>query len=253
MKRPSIRAEKRKILGKKVKKLRKEGVLPANLYGRKVKSQALQLNLVNFQKAYKGAGETGLVNLKVDKEKEARPVLIHNVQLHPVSSQFLHADFHQVALKEKMKAEIPLIVKGEAPAVSQKKGLLIQTLNKLEIEALPTDLPEKIEVDVSKLESVDQEIKVADLPISKRTSVLTDKNLVVAKIGALEEEVAEKPVEKPEEKETEEKVEEKKEEKEEEKSPQEKPKGKPEGEPKKGKEKRQEASKQASLSKADKN
>lgn len=216
MKRLKLKAETRKILGKKVKKLRKEGILPANVYGKKIKSQALKLKLADFQKVYEEVGETGLIDLLIDQEKKTRAVLIHNPQVDPLTSDFLHADFHQVELKEKLKAEIPLVISGEAPAVLQKQGLLIQPLNSLKIEALPTDLPDEIKVDISGLAEVDQEIKVRDLVVGKKIAVLTDKNIVVAKIGSLEEEVAEKEEKAPAE-------EEKEEEKKEEKRPEEKP------------------------------
>lgn len=197
MKRSKITAEKRNLLGKKVKKLRKEGILPANLYGKKMKSQALQVKTDDFQKVYKDVGETGLIDLQVEKEKETHPVLIHNIQSHPVTGDFLHADFHEVELKEKMKAEISLMITGKSPAVESKQGVLIQPLNKIEIEALPTDLPEQIEVDISGLKEVDQEIKIKDLKLSSGVSLSSDvdENTLVAKIGPLEEEIAEpKPV-----------------------------------------------------------
>lgn len=193
MKRSKITAEKRSVLGKKVKKLRKQGALPVNLYGKKIKSQALQVKTDDFKKVYKEVGETGLVDLQVDKEKETHPVLIHNIQVHPVTGDFLHADLHEVELKEKMKAEIPLVITGKSPAVESKQGVLIQPLNKLEIEALPTDLPEQIEVDISGLKEVDQEIKIKDLKLSSGVSLASgvDENTLVAKIGPLEEEIAE--------------------------------------------------------------
>jgi len=98
-----LTAEKRKVFGRKLKTLRREDILPANIYGKKVKSLAVQLGLKDFLPIYQLAGETGLVELKVKGEQKIRPVLIHNVQLHPVTDQPLHADFYQVDLKEKAK------------------------------------------------------------------------------------------------------------------------------------------------------
>src|SRR3989339_522556 len=108
MKRPELKASTRTIVGKKVKNLRKKGIMPASLFGKQIKSQALELALLDFKKVYQLAGKTSLVDLHVDGAKEARPILITNVQIHPTSENVLHADFHQVALKEKMNAEIPL-------------------------------------------------------------------------------------------------------------------------------------------------
>ena len=119
------------------------------------------------------------------EQGKARPVLIHNIQLHPVTDQFLHADFHQVVLTEKVKADIPIEIVGEPPAVKEKKGILLSILDEVEVEALPTDLLDKIEVDVSKLAEVGQEIRVGELKLSKKASLLTDPNSIICKIGPL--------------------------------------------------------------------
>lgn len=182
---PKLKVEKRKVFGRKVKKLRRQGILPGNIYGKKIKSQAVQVSLKEFEKVYKKAGETGIVELILGREKTPRKVLIHNVQLHPVTDQFLHADFHQVVLTEQVKADIPIEIVGESPAVREKKGMLLTTLDEVEVEALPTDLPDKIKVDISKLTEVDQEIKAGELKLSKKVALLTDPNLVICKISPL--------------------------------------------------------------------
>lgn len=179
-----LKVEKRKVFGRKVKKLRGEGILPANIYGKKVKSQAIQVDLKEFEKVYKETGETGIVDLVLGQGK-ARPVLIHNLQIHPVTDQFLHADFHQVVLTEKVKADIPIEIVGQSPAVKEKKGILLTTLDEIEVEALPADLPDKIEVDVSKLTEVDQEIRAGELKLATKATLLTDPNLIICKIGPL--------------------------------------------------------------------
>ena len=101
-----LKAEKRTIEGRKVKNLRKEGTLPGNVYGKKIKSQAVQVNLKDFEKTYKEIGETGLLTLSVGSEE--RPVLIHNLQLNPISDEPVHVDFLQVDLNEKVEADIPV-------------------------------------------------------------------------------------------------------------------------------------------------
>jgi large subunit ribosomal protein L25 len=192
---PNLVAKPRKTLGRKVKRLRKEGLLPANLYGKKIKSQALELPVAEFLKVYEQEGETGLIDLKIDSQ--VHPVLIHNLQVHPVTDEPLHVDFRQVSLTEKITAGVPIEIRGEAPAVEQKKGILIQPLNEVEVEALPQDLPDQIEVDISQLTEVDQAITVADLVYDKeKVKVLTDAGEVVVKINPLEEEeVAPPPTE----------------------------------------------------------
>ena len=140
MKRESLTAEKRTVAGKKVKKLRKEGILPANIYGKNFASEQVQLPLKDFVEVFDKVHETGLVDLLVGKE--TYPVLIHNVQIHPLDYTPIHADFYKVNLKEKVKTAIPVVSIGEAKAVTDKVGVLLQTLNEIEVEALPTDLPE---------------------------------------------------------------------------------------------------------------
>ncbi|MCL5675994.1 MAG: 50S ribosomal protein L25 [Patescibacteria group bacterium] len=186
MKTVKLAVAKRTISGKKVKKLRKEGIIPANIYGKKTKSLSVGVSGKEFLKVFREAGETGLVELFVEGEKEARPVLIHNLQKHPVSGQVLHADFYQVDLTQKVKANIPVEEKGEAGAVSENKGVLLHVLEEIEVEALPQDLPEHIEVDVTALSEVDQEILVKDLAVDKsKIEVLTKDSEIVFKIGPL--------------------------------------------------------------------
>jgi len=183
MKKHTLSAQKREVVGRKVKHLRSEGLLPATVYGKKVKSISVTVKTEDFAKTYKEAGETGLIELAIDKE--TRPVLVHNVQADPVTGSLVHAEFFQVDLKEKVHANVPLEFTGEAPAVVQKIGVLLTVMDEVEVEALPGDLPEKIRVDVSKLEAVNQEFKVSDLVIPSGVSVLSDATLTVAKIGTL--------------------------------------------------------------------
>lgn len=199
MRKHKIGVEKRKIFGKKVKNLRKQGILPANIYGKNIKSLSVQLPVKDFDSVFEEIGETGLLELAVVGEDKIRPVLIHNVQLDPVSSQLIHADFFQVDLKEKVTTMVPLEIVGEALAVKDKKGVLLHTLNEVEVEALPTDLPEKIEVDVSALSEVDQEAKVGELKVPSGVTILTDSGLVVCKIGPLVTAEMEEEIKKEEE------------------------------------------------------
>jgi len=187
-----LTAEKRQTLGRKVKSLRREGLLPANLYGKKVKSTAVQVDLKSFLNTFKESGETGLINLTIKGEKKTRPVLIHHVQFQPVSEQPIHADFYQVDLKVKVTTEVPIELIGESPAVKEKLGILIQPLTEVEVEALPADLPDKLELDISDLKKVDETVTVADLKMPVSVKVLTLKEEVLAKIEPLakEEEIA---------------------------------------------------------------
>lgn len=199
MDKQTLKAQKRTVLGRKVKKLREENVLPANVYGSKVKSQAVQVGLSDFEKVFKITGETGLVELVVDKKK--LPVLIHNVQKDPVSDGLLHADFLQVDLKQKVSAQVPVELSGTAPAEKQG-GTVVQYINEIEVEALPTDLPDKFEVDLTVLKEIDQEYLVGDLKVdSKKVEVKNDPKQIIVKAEPprKEEEEAPPPSEETEE------------------------------------------------------
>lgn len=197
MKKLTLKAEKRKIFGRKVKKLRQEEILPANLYGKKIKSLALQLNLKEFLAVYSQSGETSIIELAITKEEKIHSVLIHNLQIHPVSDAPLHVDFREIDLKEKVQVVIPIELSGEAPAVN-KGGVLVLLLKEIQVEALPTDLPEKFVVDVNKLAEIGQSLSVKDLQYDKAKIKLLveDENLLVVKIEEpAKEEVEEKPAE----------------------------------------------------------
>ena len=192
----TLKAEKRVLVGRKVKSLRRDGILPGNVYGKKEKSFAIQVELKEFQKVFDTAGETGLLDLLVGKT--SKPVLIDNVQEDPVTNNLLHVDFRQVDLKEKITAEVPIEIVGESPAEKQGLGTLVQHIDEVEVEALPTDFPDKFEIDVSKLEDVDMALFVKDLTYDKKKiRIESDLEEIIVKIEPLrkEEEEAPPPVE----------------------------------------------------------
>ena len=189
MKHPQLASEPRTVLGKKVKKLRREGLLPANVYGKGLPSTAIQVKMSDFQAVYKEVGETGLVDLKVGAD--SKPVLIKNLQMEFPLHTPLHVDFYQVNLKEKVKTMVPVVLTGEPKAVTDKLGLLLQTLAEVEIEALPAELPENIEVSVEHLAAVDDHILVEALKAPAGVTILTGADQDVAKIGELVVEEAE--------------------------------------------------------------
>lgn len=172
-----LKAKVRKDFGRKVKLLRKKGVLPANIYGKKIKSEPIQIDLKEFLDVYKQVGDTGLLYIN------ERPVLVANIQKDPVSDTLLHIDFHQVDLKEKVEAKVPIELIGESPAEKQSIGTVVQYLNEIEVESFPTDLPDKFEVDISKLAEVDQMVHVKDLSFDKsKIEVKTDLEEILVKV-----------------------------------------------------------------------
>ncbi len=189
MKKHSVKVEKRSVFGKQLKKLRREGILPANIYGKDIESVAVQLPLKTFEELYKEVGSSGVVEVEFDGDK--RPTLIHNMQYDYVNNTPLHADFFQVNLKEKVKTVVPLHIVGEAKAVTEKLGMLMQPVNEVEVEALPTDLPEHVEIDVTELAEVGQHLKISDLKVSGDVAILNDPEQVIASIAELVSEEAE--------------------------------------------------------------
>lgn len=181
--REHLKVEKRTVTGKHVKKLRREGILPANIYGKEMKSATVQVALTSFMPVYNQVHETGLVDLTFGEQ--TLPVLIYNVQIDPRTQTPLHADFFKVNLSEKITAKIPVVSVGEAKAEIDKVGLLEQPVMEIEVEALPTDLPENVEVNVEGLTQVDEQILVSDLKLPAGVTVLSEPSQVIFKVGEL--------------------------------------------------------------------
>lgn len=186
----TLNAKVREISGRKVKKLRREGIVPANIYGTGFKSLSVQVDKKEFLKLFEEAGETSVVDLKT--EKETYPVLIHNLQTDPVSSEPVHIEFLKIDLKKKVTANIPLEIVGESPAVKQGLGTLVSYVDEVEVEALPGDLVEKIDVDVSGLLEAEQSLAIKDLKYDKdKLAISNDPEAIVVKIEVQKEEPVE--------------------------------------------------------------
>lgn len=192
----TLSLEQRKILGKKVKALRKQGIIPANIFGNKIKSTPVQVKSTIFRPIYAKAGETQIVYVQVQGEKTDRPVLLTNISYDPMTGDVLHVDLRQVNLKEKVVANIPIELVGESPAVKDIQATLITSLDEIEVEALPTDLPDHFTVDVSTLKALGDSIKVSDLNIDRtKIEVKVDLETVIVTVaGQQKEEVIVAPV-----------------------------------------------------------
>ncbi len=188
----SLKADTRKEKGKKA---RTQGAVLAVLYGPKAKPVSLSIDKKEFEKVFNIAGESSLVTLELGADKT--PVLIREVQRHPLSGDPIHADFYQPRLDQKIKIMVPLVLLGEAPAQKDLEGTLIQNIHEVEVEALPQELPHEIQVDVTKLATFEDYILVKDLPVSLSVQILHDKEAIVAQVvpaEKVEEELA-KPAE----------------------------------------------------------
>ncbi len=176
-------AQKRTVLGKNVKKLRKEGVLPAVLYGINTKTQPIQLDYKMFEKIYDQAGESSLVELEIEGQKPVK-VIIQSVQRDALSDQFEHTDLYQVDLTKKITTEIELEFVGQPPAVKELGGVLVKSLDKIEVECLPQDLVHEIKVDVSNLKTFDDIIFVRDLKLPETITVKEKGEEPIASVTA---------------------------------------------------------------------
>lgn len=171
----------REVLGKKVKALRREGLTPANIYGHQVESTAIQVATNELRHLLRTAGRNEIIYLRLDGGRP-RPTFIRAVQRNPLTDAILHVDFYQISLKEKVRLEVPLHLVGQAPAVDAFGGTLLHGMDNITVEGLPTDIPSHIEVDVSGLAEIDQAVHVSDLAIPPNVTLLTDPELVVAKV-----------------------------------------------------------------------
>ncbi|MDO8573205.1 MAG: 50S ribosomal protein L25 [Candidatus Daviesbacteria bacterium] len=184
MDRLSLQAEERIILGKKVKNLRKDGQLPGHVFGKGLETEHVSVDGKTFLKIFKEAGETGLIDLKIGTET-IRPVMVKGIQYNPVSGQPVHIDFYQVNMSETVKVPVPLVLIGDEPeSVKLGETIVLQTLNEIEVEALPADLIEKIEVDITVLKNIDDAITVGQLNFDRtKLTIETDPEEIVVKLA----------------------------------------------------------------------
>ncbi len=230
----TIKVKKREILGKKVKNLRQKGVLPAVLYGPKIKNLSLEVDFKEFENIYKEIGESSLVSLEVDPSTGSSaethpkpsgqvkkfPVLIHEVKKDPLTGKLIHVDFYQPILTEEVEVTVPVVFEGEAPAVKEFGGTLVREISEIEVKALPQNFPHEIRVNIENLKTLEDEILVKDLKLPEGAKVQREPDEIIAVVIPPEkvEEELEKPVEekveeveKVEREKAEEKVEEKEE------------------------------------------
>ncbi len=177
-----LKVSPREVLGKKVKRLRREGVIPANVYGHALESVSIQVTKEDLVHLLRTAGRNEIVYLRLDGD-EPRPTFVRLIQRNPVTDAILHVDFYQISLKDKVRMDVPVSLVGTAPAEQTQGGTLLHSLDRVAVEGLPTEIPSVIEVDVSGLEEIDATIYVRDLSIPGDISVLSDPEQVVAKIA----------------------------------------------------------------------
>lgn len=183
----------RTVVGKKTKKLRAEGTLPAHIFGDVDTSLTIQVNTKQFSKLYKEAGETSVIKLQLEGEKKTRPVLVDEVAVDIMTGALIHVAFRQVDLTEKVTAEISIEIVGE---LDVQEATLVLMREVLEVEALPTDLPESFTIDATQFTAVDQEVLLKDLQFdrSKVTVLNEEEDLIIAQVQAVQQMAEEAPV-----------------------------------------------------------
>jgi large subunit ribosomal protein L25 len=179
--RPNLAAEPREITGKKVAVLRREGRLPAVVFGHGISSENVSLDAHDFEQLRRKAGQNALIDLSVSGSK-ARPVLVHGVQVHPVNRRPLHVDLFLVRMTEELIVDVPLVATGTSLAVENLNGTLLHPIESVRIRALPDHLPQSIEYSIEGLADFDAVVKVSDLTIPGDVTLLTDPEEVVAKV-----------------------------------------------------------------------
>lgn len=158
-------------------------LLSAVLYGPKTKNQSLSLNQKEFEKVLSKTGETSVINLEVDGQKDKHTILIHEIQKSPITGKIIHVDLYQPDLTKKVTADVPLVITGIAPAVKELGGTLMKNFSEIEVKALPMDLPHEIYIDVSGLLNIHDEIKIKDLNIPVGVEVSRDAEDTIISIA----------------------------------------------------------------------
>ena len=173
----------RDVLGKKVRFLRRDGIIPLHLFGHNIESLALQCDEAQLKQVLARAGKTRLINLKVDKGKRSKSVVVREVQKDMRTNKLLHVDLYQIKMAEKIRVDVPVVVTGEAPALQSKENILIQEFNTLSVECLPSDIPTHIRIDVNSLTERDQAIQVMDVVLDEGVTILNAPELAVVRIS----------------------------------------------------------------------
>jgi len=187
----NLNATIRTETGKKVNNLRDSGIIPAVVYGPGVKPVSIQVDSKEFEKVFKQAGESSLIELKIDKDK--KPVLVHDIQRDSINGEVTHIDFFQASLKEDVQVKVPLVFEGVSLAVKELGGTLVKNISELEIKALPQSLPHEIKVSIGSLNTFEDRILVKDIKLPEGVKAVPAPEEIAVSVAApenVEEELA---------------------------------------------------------------
>lgn len=178
----TLSLSQRAVTGKKVKRLRKQGILPVHMYGRGIDSQSLQGETGELRRVLLRVGTNIPVSVRVEGDDSENICFVRDVQRHPVTEDLLHIDFLRVDVTQTISAEVPITLVGSAPA-TQQGGTLLQPLTTLLVEALPMDMPSSVQADISDLDDFEKSIVVGDITVGPNVTVLTDSDEFVARVS----------------------------------------------------------------------
>ncbi len=178
----TLALSRRSVLGKKVKRLRRQDITPAHMYGSGIEAQALQGDGAALRRLLPRVGTNIPVSVQVEGSDAENICFVREVQRHPVTEDVLHIDFIRVDVTQTISAEVPITLTGVAPA-TQQGGTLLQPLTTLLVEALPMNIPASIEADVSGLDDFEKSIVVSDIAVAANVTVLTDSDEFVARVS----------------------------------------------------------------------
>jgi large subunit ribosomal protein L25 len=193
-----LSADKRVVTGKEVRHLRKNGLIPAVVFGHAVESTAIQVAEKDLRAVLARGGSNRLISLEIEGQGQHTLALAREVQRHPLTAAILHVDFQAVVMTEKLRTSVGLAFVNQSPAVIDGSGMLIHNLDEVEIECLPADLISTIEVDLSGLQKIDDTIHVRDLTVSANVKILTaPEDMIVRVVHVTEIEAEEEAAEAP--------------------------------------------------------
>ena len=178
-----LKATTRDVLGKKTRFLRRRGITPTHLFGHGVESMSLQCGTAELKDIIARGGSTRLVSLDIEAEKDPRSVFVREIQIDSITGQLIHVDLYQIQKTEKMTANIPIILIGEAPATKSRENILQQSLTQLGVSCLPEKLPPQIEIDLSSLEEVNSAIYARDIDLGPDVTITTPDDQMIVKIS----------------------------------------------------------------------
>jgi len=187
----ALTVQPREVVGKQVRQLRRNGLIPAVIYGHRTAPQPVQIEERLLRQVLQRAGGNQLIRLETGDGSAPRMVLLREIQREPISRRVLHVDLYEVVMTERIRAEIPVVFTGASPIVKRGEGLLYHGIESVEVECLPGDLIQHIEVDLSQLTEIDQEITVGDLKLGDKFEILSDPNEVLVRVLPIHEEAVE--------------------------------------------------------------